>query len=70
VKRFPSRTRIGKRVQHFETLMLNYGYDAQLPEAAAGFPDIDFRLQDHWRGQGAAYTRLMDLRKAPTSSQN
>jgi hypothetical protein len=35
------------RVQHPETLMLNYGYDPQLSEGAAGFPDIDFRLQEH-----------------------
>jgi methionine-gamma-lyase len=45
VKPFPSKTRIGKRVRHPETLMVNYGYDAQLSEGAV--KPVFLTSQDH-----------------------
>lgn len=38
VKPFPSKTHIGNQPLHPETLMLNYGYDPQLPEGGVKPP--------------------------------
>jgi methionine-gamma-lyase len=52
VKPFPSKTHIGNHTLHPETLMLNYGYDPQLPEQTTGLPDLDIRVQDRRRWKG------------------
>ena len=58
VKPFPSKTHIGNHVLHPETLMLNYGYDPQLPEGAVKplvflTSTFVFRTTRRWRGKRA-----------------